>query len=611
MAEVGSPCWILTLPEELLRLVIRQPVLEVPDLYRLGGVCVALRRTVNELWSTIARRRWLEWGEYEGKSGNIVWKVLCKERYCIEHKLDEALYQLSEECVGKPYVSETDIAKFLPGKLNKSLTELVLSRKVQQKHDSADLTHQHYGAFVYELVLRQSTLSELEACLSQPPDQQYLETGAALFAAYLNPYAGYTVESVCSTLDQLAEEVAECLLKQELQEMGRLGNLGEPPYLPHVNGVITDQTKICKAINTVLYTVHGFKGNAEDYYNIDNSLIHEVLKTKKGIPITLCIVYSSVARRLGVHLEPISFPQCFLLRMRMSDTSEDNVSGGYNPIDDPNRYIDAFRGGTIQTARSALEMIGGVQLFRMPNLAQCFNVATPVQVLSRMGLNVASRQSIQPDDRHLHRQFDAETCRWSVPYTYASLSFLLDLTIAGLKRVSITIASSFLTAVVRACVQQQFQVDKVKNLLTALKGKGFHIQINLDDLTEDCEPLKVKRRVDSVKYHVGTIMHHRMYNYHGVISGWDEKCEMPMEWVVQMGVDQLNGGHLQPFYNVLVEDHTTRYVAQENILIPKDPHPILHFSAGKYFAAYKGDHYQPNRVLRRAYPEDQYCAGQP
>ena len=100
--------------------------------------------------------------------------------------------------------------------------------------------------------------------------------GAALFAAYLNPYAGYTVESVSSTLDQLAEEVAECLLKQELQETGRLDGLGEPPYLPHVNGVITDQTKICKAINTVLYTVHGFKGNAEDYYNIDNSLIHEV-----------------------------------------------------------------------------------------------------------------------------------------------------------------------------------------------------------------------------------------------------------------------------------------------------------------------------------------------
>ena len=35
-----------------------------------------------------------------------------------------------------------------------------------------------------------------------------------------------------------------------------------------------------------------------------------------------------------------------------------------------------------------------------------------LQVLSRMGLNVASRQSIQPDDRHLHRQFDTETCRW-------------------------------------------------------------------------------------------------------------------------------------------------------------------------------------------------------
>ena len=40
----------------------------------------------------------------------------------------------------------------------------------------------------------------------------------------------------------------------------------------------------------------------------------QVLETKKGIPISLCIIYSCVARRLGVVCEPVSFPTQFLLR---------------------------------------------------------------------------------------------------------------------------------------------------------------------------------------------------------------------------------------------------------------------------------------------------------
>ena len=34
----------------------------------------------------------------------------------------------------------------------------------------------------------------------------------------------------------------------------------------------------------------------------------KVLRRKLGIPITLCIIYSAVARRLGVHLEPVRRP---------------------------------------------------------------------------------------------------------------------------------------------------------------------------------------------------------------------------------------------------------------------------------------------------------------
>lgn len=43
-------------------------------------------------------------------------------------------------------------------------------------------------------------------------------------------------------------------------------------------------------------------------------MLFQVLDKKKGIPITLAVVYISVARRLGVMCEPVSFPIHFLIR---------------------------------------------------------------------------------------------------------------------------------------------------------------------------------------------------------------------------------------------------------------------------------------------------------
>ena len=59
-----------------------------------------------------------------------------------------------------------------------------------------------------------------------------------------------------------------------------------------------------------------------------------------------------------------------------------------------------------------------------------------------------------------------------------------------------------------------------------------------------------------------TIYHTHSYDYHCVIYGWDDQCEMSQGWIVQMGVDRLPLGFNQPFYNVLVEDGSNRYAAQ-------------------------------------------------
>jgi regulator of sirC expression with transglutaminase-like and TPR domain len=58
----------------------------------------------------------------------------------------------------------------------------------------------------------------------------------------------------------------------------------------------------------------GLRGNVEDYENINNSLLPEVIDTRLGIPITLSLVYILVGRRAGIPISGAGLPGHFLIR---------------------------------------------------------------------------------------------------------------------------------------------------------------------------------------------------------------------------------------------------------------------------------------------------------
>lgn len=62
----------------------------------------------------------------------------------------------------------------------------------------------------------------------------------------------------------------------------------------------------------------GFVGNTEDYYDVRNSFLHQVLERRTGIPITLTAVYSEIARRLGWPVAGVGFPGHFLARWELA-----------------------------------------------------------------------------------------------------------------------------------------------------------------------------------------------------------------------------------------------------------------------------------------------------
>ncbi|HJQ32587.1 MAG TPA: transglutaminase-like domain-containing protein [Pyrinomonadaceae bacterium] len=69
-----------------------------------------------------------------------------------------------------------------------------------------------------------------------------------------------------------------------------------------------------EALNEYLFSEQGFVGNESDYYDPRNSMLHQVLGRRTGIPITLSIVYIEVGRRAGLRVEGVGLPGHFVVR---------------------------------------------------------------------------------------------------------------------------------------------------------------------------------------------------------------------------------------------------------------------------------------------------------
>jgi len=68
-----------------------------------------------------------------------------------------------------------------------------------------------------------------------------------------------------------------------------------------------------RIINHILFDVHGFSRNNSNFMAPQNSFICDVLDTRKGNPLSLSIIYSVIARRLGLPVYGVNLPKNFVL----------------------------------------------------------------------------------------------------------------------------------------------------------------------------------------------------------------------------------------------------------------------------------------------------------
>ena len=72
-----------------------------------------------------------------------------------------------------------------------------------------------------------------------------------------------------------------------------------------------------RALNQFFFHDLNFGGNINDYYDPDNSYLNAVLKTRRGIPITLAVLWLELAGGLGLNAQGVAFPGHFMVKVNL------------------------------------------------------------------------------------------------------------------------------------------------------------------------------------------------------------------------------------------------------------------------------------------------------
>ena len=72
-----------------------------------------------------------------------------------------------------------------------------------------------------------------------------------------------------------------------------------------------------RALNQFFFRDLNFGGNVNDYYDPDNSYLNAVLKTRRGIPISLAVLWLELAVGMGLNARGVAFPGHFMVKVNL------------------------------------------------------------------------------------------------------------------------------------------------------------------------------------------------------------------------------------------------------------------------------------------------------
>ena len=139
------------------------------------------------------------------------------------------------------------------------------------------------------------------------------------------------------------------------------------------------------ALNTVLFDQHGYQGDAHTYDDLQNANLMRVIDRKKGLPVSLGILYLHAGRAQGWDMVGLGFPGHFLISLQYLDERA---------------ILDPFNRGSVMGAaelRSLMKATAGADAELSPHL---YSPVSDQEILLRLQNNIKLRLIQSGDIEH-------------------------------------------------------------------------------------------------------------------------------------------------------------------------------------------------------------------
>ena len=143
-----------------------------------------------------------------------------------------------------------------------------------------------------------------------------------------------------------------------------------------------------QVLNRFFYGDLGFGGNLNHYYDPGNSNLAAVLRTRRGIPISLAVLWMELAQGIGLEVHGVAFPGHFLVKAALLPDGQallDPFNGHSLTLGELEERLEPFHQHSTQQSQSSAPLA----LYLQP--------ATPRDIVARMLRNLKEVHHAQQD----------------------------------------------------------------------------------------------------------------------------------------------------------------------------------------------------------------------
>lgn len=133
--------------------------------------------------------------------------------------------------------------------------------------------------------------------------------------------------------------------------------------------ILNDNVRL-QLLSRVLHEEEGFNGNQNNYHNPDNSFLTKVIESRRGIPISLSVLYILIGKRLRMPIYGINLPMHFMISYETENFQS---------------YIDPFNGGVQVTKETCIRFL---EANGYKDSSEHFRKTSTLTILKRMYNNL-------------------------------------------------------------------------------------------------------------------------------------------------------------------------------------------------------------------------------